>query len=188
MDYLSVVLIAFGLSMDAVAVSVAAGLTLSRQKRPILPTALRGALTFGAFQTAMPLIGFAAGSVFSAWLSAVDHWVAFALLAFIGGKMIYESRQIEEELENEVLQGKELLVAGLATSIDALAVGVTLSMLGGSVYVAAAIIGAVTFLFCIPAFFLGSRLGEHFESHAELVGGLVLVGIGVKILLEHLMA
>jgi putative Mn2+ efflux pump MntP len=186
MDFFSVLLIAFGLSMDAVAVSVAAGLTLSRQNRAIAPTAFRGALTFGAFQAVMPLIGYAAGSLFSGWLAAVDHWVAFALLAFIGGKMIYESRQVEEELENEVLQGKELVVAAVATSIDALAVGVTLAMFGGSVFAAAALIGLVTFLFCLPAFFLGSRLGAHFESHAEMVGGVVLVSIGLKILVQHL--
>ena len=187
MDYVSLLLIAFGLSMDAVAVSVAAGLTLGKQKRAIWPTAFRGAFTFGTFQAVMPLIGYAASSLFSAWLTAVDRWVAFVLLAFIGGKMIYESRFAAEENQGEVLAGRELILAGLATSIDALAVGVSLSVLGGSPWVAVAIIGAVTFLLTLPAFFMGSRLGEHFEAQAEVVGGLVLIAIGVRILVEHLL-
>jgi putative Mn2+ efflux pump MntP len=184
MSYLTVLLTAFGVSMDAVAVSISSGMT------PVAPRrrdALKMALWFGAFQALMPALGFALGVAFRDWVSAVDHWIAFALLALIGGKMIHEAfaRGDGEPVSSDRFAPRRLLLLAVATSVDALAVGISLSLLDTGLTQTVAIIGVTTFALCYPAVLLGRRLGELFAKRAELAGGLVLVAIGTKILVEH---
>ncbi|HPE35707.1 MAG TPA: manganese efflux pump MntP family protein [Spirochaetales bacterium] len=181
------------LAMDAFAVSVSAGICIADLR---FRHAARTAFTFGLFQFLMPLAGYALGSTFSDVIRAWDHWVAFGLLAFVGGKMIVESFEIkdaavctEDELRRKnVLDPKTLLVLAVATSIDALAVGVGYSMIGAPIWAAAGIIGVVTFGLCLLGCEFGKRLGARFERGAEIAGGVVLIGIGLKILAEHLSA
>lgn len=184
---LSVLLfIAVGLSMDAFAVSVVAGSVYRELK---VRHALRMALSFGGFQAVMPIIGFLAGLSLKDYISAYDHWIAFGLLAFVGGKMIYESLKIDAAEKN--LDPSNLLVLltlSIATSIDALAIGITLSMLTASIVRTAAIIGLVTFGLSYTGICIGKRFGHFFESRIEIIGGLILIAIGLKILIEHLTA
>ncbi len=184
---LSVVLfIAVGLSMDAFAVSVVAGSVYRELK---VRHALRMALFFGGFQAVMPIIGFLAGRSLREYISAYDHWIAFGLLLFVGGKMIYESLKIEAAEKN--LDPSNLLVLltlSVATSIDALAIGITLSMLTAGIVAAAAIIGLVTFTLSYAGILIGKRFGHFFESKIEILGGVILIAIGLKILVQHLMA
>lgn len=180
-----VLLIAVSLAMDAFAVSVSCGISVGgfgpRQ-------AVRMGLWFGFFQFAMPMLGWLLGSGVSASIEAVDHWVAFALLAFIGGRMAWEAMRSPRgaaEAPGE-LTPRRLAVLALATSIDALAVGVTLAFVDVDILAAALVIGAVAFALSAAGGLLGRRLGRVFQRRAEILGGLVLVGIGAKILLEHL--
>lgn len=193
-----VVLVAFGLSMDAFAVSVSAGMCIEKIRfRHIL----RGASSFGFFQFLMPLLGFWVGKQFEQFLSPVDHWVAFFLLFVLGSRMILETRpsKAEQSCEDpedrsggrrfsavDVRDEKTLLLLSLATSIDALTIGITFSLLGHSILEAVLIIGSITFLVCLLGFEFGKRLGHLVERWAERIGGLILIGIGLKILLEHL--
>lgn len=177
-------LIGIGLSMDAFAVAICKG--LSMQKIDKKGTVSIG-LAFGSFQALMPLIGYLLGSRFASYIESVDHWVAFLLLAFIGCNMIKESR--EEAEEEEAFTGielKELLILAVATSIDALAVGVTFAFLGVSIVEAITIIGCTTFVLSIAGVFVGNLFGARYKSKAELTGGIILVLIGAKILFEHL--
>jgi putative Mn2+ efflux pump MntP len=169
-----------GLAMDAVAVSVAAGLA----KQPLAPRdAPLMALTFGGFQALMPLLGWALGHAARASVAAWDHWIAFGLLTLVGGKMAWEWWHHDpERLRGDPFAPSRLLVSGLATSIDALAVGVTLALQGLPLLLSAGIIGLITFALCLPAVRLGARLGERFARWSELAGGLVLIGFGAKIL------
>jgi putative Mn2+ efflux pump MntP len=145
------------------------------------------AATFGAFQAAMPALGYAGAAVFRDAIEAYDHWVAFVLLALVGGHMILESRSREEERpRGDPFAWKRLALLGLATSIDALAVGLTLSLLGIPLVLAVVLIGGTTFALCVPAVHMGARLGSRLAHHAEFVGGVVLVAIGARILIEHL--
>lgn len=168
--------------MDAFAVSISSGIAIRR------PTA-RNALTiggfFGSFQAFMPLIGWLGGRLFAELVHGVDHWIAFGLLALIGVKMIYESRRANEELVN-VLKNEVLLTLAFATSIDALAVGVSFAFLSVPIVAAAVVIGTVTFVFSLIGVFAGEKFGRSLGNKAEIVGGLALIGIGLKILLEHL--
>ncbi len=188
MTVVSYILVGFALAMDSVAVSLVGGLAASRQRRPVWKTALTFALTFGAFQGIMALAGWYAGGFFADWLQAVDHWVAFGLLALIGGNMIRESfaEEDEEEEEEAPTGAGQLLVAGLATSIDSLAVGLSYSLLDIAIWVPVLVISGVTAALCVPAALLGARLGHRFAEKAELLGGLILIAIGVRILVEHL--
>lgn len=181
---LTAVTLGLGLAMDAVAVSIAAGISGSPLRRADAP---RMALTFGAFQAVMPIIGWCGGLALAQWINAVDHWVAFVLLGLIGGKMIKEAFADEEEREarGSPFSWGNLAIAGVATSIDALAVGVTLAALGDTIWVAAGIIGLITAALCWPAVAFGSRLGSRIAHRAELVGGVLLIGLGTKILIEH---
>ena len=182
-------LLAVGVSMDAFAVSICKGLAMKR--------ATPGAMLtvggwFGGFQALMPLIGFFLGTLFAAAIEAVDHWVAFALLGFIGFNMLKEAFEKEEccccqEEHNADLGAKTMFVMAVATSIDALAVGISLAMAGGvNIWVSVALIGLTTFSFSAVGVKIGSLFGAAFEKKAQLAGGLILVLIGVKILLEHL--
>ena len=185
MGYAELLMIAVGLSMDAFAVSLCKGLGMS-----VLDT--RGALLiascFGGFQALNPLIGWALGRQFERYIVAYDHWVAFILLGLIGGKMLLEAARKSESDEHcrFVLDYRELLGLGLATSIDALAVGVTFAFLKVSILPAVAIIGIVTFAISFAGVALGHRVGSRFRKGAEFAGGAVLILIGLKILLEHL--
>jgi manganese efflux pump family protein len=186
MKLLIILFVAVGLAMDAFAVSVVTG---SMYKEFKLQHALRMALFFGAFQAVMPVIGFLAGLGMKGYIEAYDHWVAFALLSFVGGKMIYESFQIEAaERDRDPSDLLVLLVLSIATSIDALAVGITLSLLKAPIVLAVTIIGLVTFILSYCGVAIGKRFGHFFESKIEIVGGLILIAIGVKIVLEHLSA
>jgi putative Mn2+ efflux pump MntP len=185
--HLAIILfIAVGLSMDAFAVSVVTGSVYRELK---VRHALRMALFFGGFQAAMPIIGFLAGLSLKNYISAYDHWIAFGLLTFVGGKMIYESLRIESAEKNlDPANLLVLLALSVATSIDALAIGISLSMLTASIVGAALIIGLVTFALSYAGILIGKRFGHFFESRIEIVGGVILIAIGLKILIQHLTA
>lgn len=185
MELLMIAGVAVGLAMDAFAVSVVSG-SIFKELR--LGHGLRMALFFGAFQALMPLLGWTAGSRFAAWFEVWDHWVAFALLASIGGKMVYEAfkiRQVERK-PPDPSKLTVLLMLSVATSIDALAVGFTLSLITGNIIVAVSLIGFLTFLISYLGWELGRRLGHFFEIKIEALGGLILIAIGIKILVQHL--
>lgn len=188
MGIIELALIAVGLSMDAFAVSVCKGLGM---KRLDMGQALVIALFFGGFQALMPLAGWALGSGFQSYIEPVDHWIAFALLAFIGGKMLYDA--FHEEDGDEPIAGeaarldlKEILMLAIATSIDALAVGVSFAFLQVDIVPAISLIGVITFALSLVGVAAGHQFGARFEKPATVVGGLVLILIGLKILLEHL--
>lgn len=181
----AVLFIAVGLAMDAFAVSVVTG---SVYKELHVKHALRMALFFGGFQAVMPVIGFLAGLSVKDYITEIDHWVAFGLLAFVGGKMIYEAFRIESAEKNHDPSNLLILLAlSVATSIDALAVGITLSLLTSAIALAVTLIGLITFGLSFTGVYLGKRFGHFFESRIEVVGGLILIAIGIKILIEHLM-
>lgn len=179
----TMVLIALGLAMDAFAVSISSGLTI---RDCGVRHATLIASFFGGFQALMPVVGWLAGLTLRSYIMAWDHWLAFSLLAFIGGKMIYESTVMEEEDRCTTLSFHLLLGLSVATSIDALAVGVTFAFLDVLILTPVLIIGAVTFALSYVGVLVGKRLGHFFERRIEVVGGLVLIGIGLKILIEHL--
>ena len=182
----SILLIALGLAMDAFAVSIVTG---SVYRELHVKHALRMAIFFGAFQAVMPMIGFLAGLGLKGYITAVDHWVAFGLLGFVGGKMIYEAFQIESAQKNRDPSNLAILLTlSVATSIDALAVGITLSLLTSSICLAVALIGLITFGLSFAGVYLGKRFGHFFESRIEVLGGLILIAIGSKILVQHLAA
>jgi manganese efflux pump family protein len=187
---LSTLLVALALAMDAFAVSVASGICIADLK---FRDALRASLFFGAFQFAMPVAGWFLGDTFSAYIQGFDHWIAFGLLAFVGAKMIKESFWTkapeacdDEKGKSDIRDLKTLTLLAIATSIDALAIGLSYSVLGSPILGPAAIIGAVTFILCLVGCEFGKLIGSRFERWATLVGGFVLVGIGLKILIEHL--
>jgi len=172
--------------MDAFAVSIVSGATYKQLR---VRHAVRMALFFGGFQAVMPLIGALAGLTLRRYIATYDHWVAFVLLSAVGGKMIWESFKIEAPSRNvDPSNILVLLTLSLATSIDALAVGVTLSLLVANLVVAAAVIGAVTFLLSYGGVFVGKRFGHFFESRIEAIGGLILVALGLRILLGDLLS
>ncbi|MBO4340047.1 MAG: manganese efflux pump [Bacteroidales bacterium] len=183
------ILIAFALAMDCFAVSVVCGMLVRKMEgRVVLPTAF----LFGLFQALMPLIGWALTNGFRHYLEAVDHWIAFAMLAFIGGKMIAESFKEEEDKTMNPRSSKTRVLLAVATSIDALAVGISYACTGyntlGALAVPLVTIGIVSFLMSVLGFWLGVRSGDVVirKVRPELLGGLILIGIGIKILIEHL--
>ena len=182
MSFSELLLIAVGLSMDAFAVSVCKGLSV-KQLKP--RHALLAGLYFGGFQALMPVLGWLLGYRFESLITNVDHWIAFVLLALIGGNMIRESFSEEEEL-NDDFGVKTMLLLAVATSIDALAVGITFAFLSVRILPAAGTIGVTTFLLSIAGIYIGRAFGARWKSRAERVGGLILILIGLKILLEHL--
>jgi putative Mn2+ efflux pump MntP len=186
MSFLALLALAVGLAMDAFAVSVAEGIVLHRITRR---HALRLALYFGGFQAGMPVVGWLAGRALSEYVQAYDHWVAFALLMLIGGKMIADAVWgFETEVPRGPARGFRLLGLSIATSIDALAVGVSLAMLRVNVWWAVLWIGLVTGALSAAGLHLGDRVGKRLERWAEVFGGVMLCGIGLEILLRHTLA
>jgi putative Mn2+ efflux pump MntP len=184
MDLISIVLIAVGLAMDCFAVSITSGITLKQVR---VRDAAKIALFFGLFQAGMPTLGWLAGEGLADLVSGVDHWIALGLLSFIGGKMIYEAFKKEEsEKEFNPLRLHVLLMLSIATSIDALAVGVSFAFLGVFILTPIIIIGTVTFLISLTGVFVGCRFGQIFKNKFKIVGGLVLIGIGIKVLIQDL--
>ena len=180
----TLLLIALGLSADAFAVALGKGLSLWRLR---LGQAWAIALTFGGFQALMPVIGWLLGATLADRITAVDHWIAFGLLAAIGAKMLWEALHGDDDVEPASgLEVRELLVLGVATSIDALAVGVSLAFLEADLGIAAVTIGVVTALVSFAGVVIGHRVGLRLRRPAEIAGGVVLIAIGVKILVEHL--
>lgn len=187
---LQILLTAFALSMDAVAVSVG---ICSRKDSLNSRGLLWMALSFGVFQAFMPMIGYGLGKLGSQWLQNVDHWIAFLLLLFVGGKMLWEAWKSDAEDDSDVssqartgsLPWKTLLTLSIATSIDAAAIGVTFSLLGSNLIHSIITIGVLTFALSWLGGHFGRRLGSHFGTRAEIVGGILLILIGVRILWEH---
>lgn len=172
-------LLALALAMDAFAVA----LTQGARFRPSAAGGLAIAATFGVFQALMPLAGWAIGTVALAYVAAVDHWIAFGLLAFLGVRML--GGHVGEGEAAHALTGRTLLLAGVATSIDALAAGITLPALGVTPWLAAGLIGLVTFVMSGAGVLLGRSAGDRWGAWAERAGGLILIGLGCKILAEH---
>jgi len=185
MDLLVLIGIAIGLSMDALAVSVANGIMIKKLQ---VRHAFRIAFSFGFFQAIMPLIGWAAGITFSSYIKNFDHWIAFVLLLLVGGRMIWESVSAsqKDEVVRNCLHFPTLLILSIATSIDALAVGVSFAFLDLVIWLPILLIGLITFVICFIGVILGNKLGPIFGNKLGIIGGVVLIGIGVKILLEHL--
>ena len=183
MGIIELVLIAVGLAMDAFAVSICKGLSMKKmdwKKAGII------CAYFGIFQGGMPLVGYLLGVGFQEKIQAVDHWIAFALLAFIGGNMIKEALSKDEEDCNDSVDFKTMIVLAIATSIDALAVGVTFAFLKVNIILAVLLIGIITFIISMVGVKIGNVFGDKYEKKAEFAGGLILILLGLKILLEHL--
>ncbi|MBE6882061.1 MAG: manganese efflux pump [Oscillospiraceae bacterium] len=181
MSVIELFLIGISLSMDAFAVSICKGLSVGKIKSKHM---ILAGLWFGGFQALMPLIGFLLGSTFEQYIVSIDHWVAFILLGVIGYNMIKESH--EEEHQDASFAFKAMLVLAVATSIDALAVGVTFAFLKVDILLAVLLIGVTTFAFSAAGIKIGSVFGAKYKSKAELFGGIVLIAMGTKILIEHL--
>jgi len=191
MNLLELLILAIGLAMDAFAVAVCKGLSIKKitAKHPIIV-----GLYFGIFQAGMPMIGYFLGKQFSNKINAIDHWVAFILLGIIGINMMKGSLKEEEEEEkgcdcnesDNTLAVKGMLILAVATSIDALAVGITFAFLKVNIFVATSFIGVITFLIAVAGVIIGNIFGGKLRSKAEMAGGAILVCLGVKILLEHL--
>ncbi len=184
MDIFAVLLIAVGLAMDAFAVSLGIGTT----ERSTNPRArFRLAFHFGLFQFMMPIIGWVAGSTISRWIAPVDHWIAFGLLAYVGINMIRSGLNPEKEsYTRDPSRGRTLIVLAIATSIDALAVGLSLAMLEIAIITPSIVIGVVTYSLSMVGLFAGNKLGEKFGKRMEVVGGVILIGIGLRVLITHI--
>ncbi|MRR56034.1 MAG: manganese efflux pump [Deltaproteobacteria bacterium] len=183
MDWITIFGIALALAMDAFAVALAAGAVLQPLTRRHL---FRLGFHFGLFQALMPIGGWLIGMSVQKWISAYDHWIAFVLLAFVGGRMILEA--FDEKKEKAIIdptRGLTMVMLSVATSIDALAVGLSLAMLGVSVWRPATVIGIVAGVLTVLGMLLGRRLGDNWGKRVEIIGGVVLCMIGLKILLEH---
>ena len=184
MELITAFALALGLAMDAVAVSIAAG--LARPQEPFA-RALRMPLAFGLFQALMPAIGWLGGAALSGWVADCDHWLVFAILGAIGGKMLWEAWRGGDDagVAADPFAWRALLLLSIATSIDALAAGLSIALIGLHPGLTLAIIGLTTTALCLPAVRLGARLGRRWARRAELGGGLVLILIGCKILADH---
>ncbi len=185
-SFLSIFIIALGLSADCFAVSIAGSVSIGNALRSI---GLRTALSFGIFQAGMTVLGWFAGSTVIDYIAPFDHWLAFGLLGFIGGKMIWDSFHENEAKENKhagITRLPVLLTLSLATSIDALAVGLSFAFLQVNLLMATLTIGLTAFFVTLLGLVIGKRVGKLFGERAELVGGIVLIGIGIRILIEHL--
>jgi putative Mn2+ efflux pump MntP len=187
MNWISLIAIAVALAMDAFAVAIVSGLTLNLlTSRHVF----RLAFHFGLFQALMPIIGWAAGNAVYRYISAVDHWVAFALLVFVGGKMIWGAAHNgkNRRVLADPTSGWTLVLLSIATSIDALAVGLSLAMIGSAIIIPAIVIGLVAAAFTAAGMLMGRRIGLLWGRRVEALGGVILVAIGTKILMEHLSA
>lgn len=186
MDFISVFLIALGLAMDAFAVSISNGLLLKKIKSSY---AVKFGMFFGLFQFIMPIIGWFFAQSFSESIKKYDHWFAFILLCIIGGNMIIEAiRNNENNVYNDkdILSFKNIFVLAIATSIDALAVGISFALIDIDIIISSMIIGIVAFVLSYIGIILGKKIGGFFKKGAEIIGGIILIGIGIKILIEHL--
>lgn len=183
MGILEIVLVAIGLAMDAFAVSICKGLSIKKMswKKAIIIGGY-----FGIFQGIMPLIGYLLGTSFESLLTKIDHWISFGLLVFIGINMLKEAFASETENCNDKIDFKTMIILAVATSIDALAVGITFAFLKTNIKVASLIIAVITFIISILGVKIGNKFGDKYERKAETVGGLILILMGIKILLEHL--
>ncbi|MCR4955586.1 MAG: manganese efflux pump MntP family protein [Lachnospiraceae bacterium] len=188
MGIIELFLTGVGLSMDAFAVAICKGLGMKKVNHA---HAFLIALFFGGFQAMMPLIGWAMGKGFAKYIESIDHWIAFCLLLFIGGKMVIEAiidKKTEEEVikKDDILDIKELFLLAIATSIDALAVGIGFSFLGVNIFPAITVIGLTTFVISYSGVAIGNVFGMKFERGATIIGGVILIMLGCKILFEHL--
>lgn len=183
MGLIELFLIAVGLSMDAFAVSVCKGLAMP--KCTFKKAAIVG-LWFGGFQALMPAIGYILGAQFQETIASIDHWIAFVLLALIGGNMIHEALDNDEEEADASLNVKTMFLLAVATSIDALAIGITFAFLKVNIIPAVCFIGIVTFIISFAGVKIGNVFGARYKNKAEIVGGVILIFLGLKILLEHL--
>ena len=183
MGLIELFLIAVGLSMDAFAVSVCKGLAMP--KCTFKKAAIVG-LWFGGFQALMPAIGYILGAQFQETIASIDHWIAFVLLALIGGNMIHEALDNDEEEADASLDVKTMFLLAVATSIDALAIGITFAFLKVNIIPAVCFIGIVTFIISFAGVKIGNVFGVRYKNKAEIVGGVILILLGLKILLEHL--
>lgn len=178
-----IILIAVGLAMDAFAVSICKGLSM---KKMSWKKAIIVGLYFGIFQALMPVIGYFLGTTFQSLVTSIDHWIAFILLALIGGNMLKEAFSNETEHCNDKVDFKTMAVLAVATSIDALAVGITFAFLETNILISAVLIGVITFILSLIGVKIGNKFGAKYEQRAEIIGGLILILMGFKILLEHL--
>lgn len=184
MGIVEMMFLGFALAMDATAVSIGKGLTL-KVVRPVY--AFKAGVWFGGFQALMPVIGYFLGVSFSGFVASVDHWIGFALLLLIGVNMIREALSGDDDELDDNFSPRTMFLMAVATSIDALVVGVTLAFAGANIWLAAVIIGVVTFVLSFSGLYLGRVIGSKVGSKAGILGGLVLIAIGVKTLVEHLM-
>jgi manganese efflux pump family protein len=185
MDSITIIFIGIGLSMDAFAVSISSGLVIKKEK---MISALKIGFLFGLFQAVMPVLGWLLAYSLRNFIAEIDHWIAFGLLLFIGCKMIYES--FKGKTDHTAIQSmnfKYFLLLAIATSIDAFIVGASFAFLNILIIIPVLIIGMITFAFSFTGVFIGNLIGHFFESKIEVAGGLILIGIGIKILLEHLL-
>ena len=184
MSIIEIALIGVGLAMDAFAVSICKGLAMRRMnyKKAIIITAF-----FGVFQALMPALGYVLGTTFANKIAAIDHWIAFILLALIGANMIKEALSSDDdECQDDSLRLGDLIMLSIATSIDALAVGITFAFFNVSLLLSVSMIGIITFIICVIGVKVGNVFGEKYKSKAELAGGLILIVMGAKILIDHL--
>ena len=183
MNLYEIILISIGLAMDAFAVSICKGLSM---KKINWKSTLIIAIYFGLFQAIMPVFGYLLGSSFSVIVQKLDHWIAFILLAIIGGNMIKESKDDEAEKRNDKVDFKTMILLAIATSIDALTVGITFAFFEVNIIVSISIIGLITFILSFVGVIIGNKFGDKFQNKAEFTGGVILIFMGLKILLEHL--
>ena len=183
MGIFDLIITAIALSMDAFAVAISKGLSTKRVR---MKHGLITGLYFGGFQALMPLIGFLLANSFASYICSFDHWIAFGLLALIGGNMVREALSSEEEEVDDSFAFRAMLPLAVATSIDALATGVTFSVTNTNIYIAIALIGVITFAFSAVGVKIGNIFGAKYRPKAELIGGAVLILMGAKILIEHL--
>lgn len=185
MNVVTIILIAVGLAMDAFSVAIAAGVI---ERNATARHALRMALFFGAFQAIMPVLGWLVAHWASDYVTQIAPWISFLLLGGVGAKMVYEAFQFkEQENQTDYFAWRTLCLLGIATSVDALAVGVSFSLLAVKIIMPSVIIGLVAFFFSVLGVYLGKRIGHWLETKIEVVGGLLLIGIGFEILIQHLM-
>lgn len=183
MSLFGIIILSIGLGMDAFAVSICKGVSL---KKNDLKKSIIVASYMGIFQALMPVIGYFLGMSFADKINSIDHWLTFSLLVIIGIKMIKDSLETEKEIVNDKVDFKEMIILAIATSIDALAVGITFAFLNVNLYIAIGFIGIITFILCFLGTKIGSIFGDKYEDKAELAGGVILILLGIKIVLEHL--
>lgn len=183
MGIIEIFFIGIGLAMDAFAVSVCKGLSM---KKINWNKAIIIALYFGIFQALMPIIGYLLGSTFETLVKSIDHWISFILLVLIGGNMIREALEKEKNTIDDSINFKTMIILAIATSIDALTIGITFAFLKTNIFLASLLIGLITFIMSLVGVTIGNKFGDKYDKIAEITGGIILILLGLKILLEHL--